>query len=102
MMDVVGQASVAQLRAQCADYVKSHSSDFLPFSTDPKTGELFTEGKIERAAMKGALLYIAGAKFDICLLFSDQFAQYCSDIEITAAWGGQLEVSLLSIKFTLC
>lgn len=97
------QTSVSKLRAQCADYVRSHSTDFLPFTTDPKTGELFTEGMSEIATLasfKSVVIesyapYSRGQKY--LFLLSDQFAQYCSDIEGTAAWGGQLEVSVFSV-----
>ena len=36
---------MAKLRAQCAGYVRAHEDDFLPFLTDPKTGDLFTNGE---------------------------------------------------------
>ena len=39
------QSSVVKLRAQCAGYVRAHEDDFLPFLTDPKTGDLFTNGE---------------------------------------------------------
>lgn len=39
-------------------------------------------------------------KVCVCVYwFPDEFDKYCSDVEHTAAWGGQLEVSCL--KFLL-
>ena len=35
----------------------------------------------------------------LLLISPDEFAHYCSDIENTAAWGGQLEVSVI---YSLC
>ena len=86
---------MAKLRAQCAEYVRSHSDDFLPFSTDPKTGDLFTNGEERKRQLMMCILYrqLSG----LLLVFIDEFAQYCSDIENTVAWGGQLEVSVLNI-----
>lgn len=63
------KAEVPELRAQCADYIRSHSSEFLPYMTDPNTGDPYT---------------------------ADRFAQYCTEIETTAAWGGLLEIRALS------
>lgn len=57
------------LRAQTAQYMRSHADDFLPFLTDPNTGDMYT---------------------------ADEFEKYCNDVADTAAWGGQLELKALS------
>uniref|UniRef100_A0A8B9K4N5 ubiquitinyl hydrolase 1 n=1 Tax=Astyanax mexicanus TaxID=7994 RepID=A0A8B9K4N5_ASTMX len=61
---------IQELRAQTAQYMRSHSGDFLPFLTNPNTGDMYTE---------------------------EEFEKYCSDVAETAAWGGQLEVSITPI-----
>ncbi|TKC46413.1 hypothetical protein EI555_003695 [Monodon monoceros] len=61
--------TVAALRCQTADYMQSHMEDFLPFLTNPSTGDMYT---------------------------SEEFGKYCDDIINTAAWGGQLELRALS------
>ncbi|KAL8181934.1 UNVERIFIED_CONTAM: OTU domain-containing protein 6B [Gekko kuhli] len=61
--------TVATLRAQTAEYMRSHVDDFLPFLTNPSTGDLYNH---------------------------DEFEKYCCDIANTAAWGGQLELRALS------
>lgn len=33
------------LRAQTANYMRCHADDFLPFLTNPNTGDMFTAGK---------------------------------------------------------
>ena len=38
------QSSVSELRSQCADYIRSHADGFLPYLTDPDTGDQFSEG----------------------------------------------------------
>ncbi|XP_036914604.1 deubiquitinase OTUD6B isoform X2 [Sturnira hondurensis] len=63
-----GQGSpltVAALRSQTAEYLQSHMDDFLPFLTNPNTGDMYTP---------------------------EEFGKYCDDIVNTAAWGGQLEI----------
>lgn len=57
------------LRAQTANYMRCHADDFLPFLTNPNTGDMFT---------------------------ADEFQKYCSDVEDTAVWGGQLELRALT------
>ncbi|XP_068839563.1 deubiquitinase OTUD6B isoform X1 [Capricornis sumatraensis] len=64
-----GVLTVAALRCQTADYMQSHVEDFLPFLTNPNTGEMYTP---------------------------EEFGKYCDDIVNTAAWGGQLELRALS------
>uniref|UniRef100_A0A8C2CJZ3 ubiquitinyl hydrolase 1 n=1 Tax=Cyprinus carpio TaxID=7962 RepID=A0A8C2CJZ3_CYPCA len=61
--------SLTELRAQTAQYMRSHADDFLPFLTDPSSGDMYT---------------------------ADEFEKYCSDVADTAAWGGQLELKALS------
>lgn len=58
-----------ELRAQTAQYMRSHADDFLPFLTDPNSGDMYT---------------------------ADEFEKYCNDVADTAAWGGQLELKALS------
>uniref|UniRef100_A0A3B4C5V1 ubiquitinyl hydrolase 1 n=1 Tax=Pygocentrus nattereri TaxID=42514 RepID=A0A3B4C5V1_PYGNA len=60
---------IKELRAQTAQYMRSHSDDFLPFLTNPNTGDMYT---------------------------ADEFEKYCSDVAETAAWGGQLELRALT------
>ncbi|XP_012868003.1 PREDICTED: OTU domain-containing protein 6B isoform X3 [Dipodomys ordii] len=61
--------TVAKLRSQTAEYMQSHRDDFLPFLTNPNTGDMYTP---------------------------EEFGKYCDDIVNTAAWGGQLELRALS------
>lgn len=58
-----------ELRARTAQYMRSHADDFLPFLTDPNTGDMYN---------------------------ADDFEKYCNDVADTAAWGGQLELKALS------
>ncbi|XP_048638735.1 deubiquitinase OTUD6B isoform X3 [Marmota marmota marmota] len=61
--------TVAALRSQTAEYMQSHVEDFLPFLTNPNSGNMYTP---------------------------EEFEKYCDDIVNTAAWGGQLELRALS------
>ncbi|XP_072459702.1 deubiquitinase OTUD6B isoform X2 [Notamacropus eugenii] len=61
--------TVAILRSQTAEYMQNHVEDFLPFLTNPNTGDIYTP---------------------------EEFGKYCDDIVNTAAWGGQLELRALS------
>ncbi|XP_054513374.1 deubiquitinase OTUD6B isoform X2 [Pan troglodytes] len=61
--------TVVALRSQTAEYMQSHVEDFLPFLTNPNTGDMYTP---------------------------EEFQKYCEDIVNTAAWGGQLELRALS------
>ncbi|XP_053102048.1 deubiquitinase OTUD6B isoform X2 [Hemicordylus capensis] len=61
--------TVATLRSQTSEYIRSHTDDFLPFLTNPNTGDLYSQ---------------------------EEFEKYCYDIANTAAWGGQLELRALS------
>ncbi|MGH0185502.1 UNVERIFIED_CONTAM: hypothetical protein FKN15_030697 [Acipenser sinensis] len=69
LTDRDGSLSLLELRAQAAEYMRSHADDFLPFLTNPSTGDMYTP---------------------------DEFEKYCSDVAETAAWGGQLELRALS------
>ncbi|XP_036371746.1 deubiquitinase OTUD6B [Megalops cyprinoides] len=65
-----GQAlGLVQLRALTAQQMRSNADDFLPFLTNPNTGDIYT---------------------------ADEFEKYCRDVESTAAWGGQLELRALT------
>uniref|UniRef100_A0A3Q3XA53 ubiquitinyl hydrolase 1 n=1 Tax=Mola mola TaxID=94237 RepID=A0A3Q3XA53_MOLML len=61
--------SVKELRSRTAEHMRSHADDFLPFLINPNTGDMYT---------------------------TDEFEKYCSDMEHTAAWGGQLELRALT------
>lgn len=61
--------SVKELRSRTAEHMRGHVDDFLPFLTNPNTGDMFT---------------------------TDEFEKYCSEVEHTAAWGGQLELRALT------
>uniref|UniRef100_A0A8C4M1M5 ubiquitinyl hydrolase 1 n=1 Tax=Equus asinus TaxID=9793 RepID=A0A8C4M1M5_EQUAS len=71
--------TVAALRSQTAGYMQSHVEDFLPFLTNPNTGDMYTP---------------------------EEFGKYCDDIVNTTAWGGQLEVvvkiELIHVKCLQC
>ncbi|KAM8767800.1 deubiquitinase OTUD6B [Acanthopagrus schlegelii] len=64
-----GSKSVKELRSRTAEHMRNHADDFLPFLTNPSTGDMYT---------------------------TDEFEKYCSDVEHTAAWGGQLELRALT------
>ncbi|KAM4630795.1 deubiquitinase OTUD6B [Polymixia lowei] len=61
--------SLKELRSRTAEHMRSHADDFLPFLTNPNTGDMYT---------------------------TDEFEKYCNDVEHTAAWGGQLELRALT------
>ncbi|KAG7237817.1 hypothetical protein INR49_031830 [Caranx melampygus] len=61
--------SMKELRSRTADHMRNHADDFLPFLTNPNTGDMYT---------------------------TDEFEKYCSEVEHTAAWGGQLELQALT------
>lgn len=61
--------NVKELRCRTAEHMRSHTEDFLPFLTNPSTGDLYT---------------------------TEEFEKYCNDVEHTAAWGGQLELRALT------
>ncbi|XP_072303572.1 deubiquitinase OTUD6B isoform X2 [Eucyclogobius newberryi] len=64
-----GATNVKELRCRTAEHMRSNMDDFMPFLTNPNTGDLFT---------------------------TDEFEKYCSDVEHTSAWGGQLELRALT------
>lgn len=61
--------TVAGLRSKAGQYLRDNVDDFAPFITDPKTGDMLT---------------------------SEQYNEYCSQVEHTPAWGGQPELRALS------
>lgn len=65
----IRQTTVEELRRETADYMSSHVDDFIPFLTDPNSGEVMTR---------------------------DQYDKYCSDVANTPAWGGHVEIQALS------
>uniref|UniRef100_A0A5F4W199 ubiquitinyl hydrolase 1 n=1 Tax=Callithrix jacchus TaxID=9483 RepID=A0A5F4W199_CALJA len=67
--------TVVALRSQTAEYMQSHVDDFLPFLTNPNTGDMYTP---------------------------EEFQKYCYDIVNTAAWGGQLEFQDLKLREFYC
>ncbi|KAF3789354.1 OTU domain-containing protein 6B [Nymphaea thermarum] len=61
-----------ELRAMAAAYMREHATEFLPF--------FLSENKLETSSEDSP---------------SENFEKYCSEVESTAAWGGQLELSAL-------
>ncbi|MGH0142120.1 UNVERIFIED_CONTAM: hypothetical protein FKN15_029173 [Acipenser sinensis] len=45
LTDRDGSLSLLELRAQAAEYMRSHADDFLPFLTNPSTGDMYTPGQ---------------------------------------------------------
>lgn len=68
------EVSVEELRKNVANYIREHKDDFIPFMSNPDTFEMLTD---------------------------DEFEEYCSKIENTKVWGGQLEIRALS-NFLKC
>ena len=64
-----GGADVRKLRQDCVEKIKSQKLDYLPFLTNPKTGEMLTDL---------------------------EFDEYCSNMANTNAWGGQIELRAIS------
>lgn len=62
-----------ELRKMVAAYMRGHSSDFLPFFLS----ENMVEGESESS-------------------LTERFDNYCNEVELTAAWGGQLELGALT------
>uniref|UniRef100_A0A3P9LGU6 ubiquitinyl hydrolase 1 n=1 Tax=Oryzias latipes TaxID=8090 RepID=A0A3P9LGU6_ORYLA len=58
-----------ELRSRTAEHMRNNPENFLPFLSNPTTGDTFT---------------------------TDEFEKYCSEVEHTAAWGGQLELRALT------
>lgn len=61
--------TVESLRGRAANYMRKHVDEFLPFFSDPETGDVYTR---------------------------DDFFNYCDNIVHNASWGGQLELRALS------
>lgn len=66
---LVFSATVESLRSRTAEYMRKHIDDFLPFFSDPETGDAYSRNR---------------------------FFRYCDDIVCSASWGGQLELRALS------
>jgi len=58
-----------ELRQKTADYMRTNEADFLPFTSNTKTGDM---------------------------LSTEEYGKYCDDIENTTTWGGQLEIRAIS------
>lgn len=76
------QASYATCRKAAANYIYTHSEDFLPFLPS-EIGE-----------------DAAGAT-DPGLMTREQFERYCATMRDTAAWGGEPEILALSRAFNV-
>lgn len=63
-----------ELRKMVADYMRKHTSDFLPFFLSENT----TDGDPNESDV------------------DTRFENYCREVESTAAWGGQLELGALT------
>ncbi|KAF8785660.1 Deubiquitinase OTUD6B like protein [Argiope bruennichi] len=61
--------TVESLRELTSKYLLSHKEEYLPFLTDPDTGDILSD---------------------------EQYVKYCEDIRNTTAWGGQIEIQALS------
>ncbi|XP_059013694.1 OTU domain-containing protein 6A [Mustela lutreola] len=66
---LVFSVTVESLRKRTADYMRKHVDDFLPFFSDPDTGNAYS---------------------------LEDFLSYCDDIVRSPSWGGQLELRALS------
>ena len=66
--------SVKDLREAVAKVLRSNSDDFLPYLTDPKTGDMLDEAGFEK---------------------------YVKEMETTKTWGGQVELKALAIFLKL-
>lgn len=62
-----------ELRVMAATYMREHASDFLPFFLSDKDIEA-----------------------DSDMSFLEKFESYCTEVETTAVWGGQLELGALT------
>ena len=89
------QLSIQELRKQCATYIRTHPDQFLPFLTDPETGDPFTEGHhCHCCHCCHHHITLVNTTTVNCCGPTDQFQQYCDDIQNTSTWGGQLEVTI--------
>ncbi|XP_077001504.1 OTU domain-containing protein 6A [Tamandua tetradactyla] len=66
---LVFSVTVESLRSRTSEYMQKHIDDFLPFFSNPETGDAYSR---------------------------DDFMAYCYDIVHSASWGGQLELRALS------
>ncbi|XP_007119657.1 OTU domain-containing protein 6A [Physeter macrocephalus] len=66
---LVFSVTVESLRRRTAEYMRKHVDDFLPFFSNPETGDASSR---------------------------DDFLSYCDDIVLSASWGSQLELRALS------
>lgn len=63
------QGSLSDLRSRTAEFMRSHRDDFLPFTSNPNTGDMLNQ---------------------------EEYDVYCDDIQQTNAWGGHLELRAIS------
>ncbi|XP_065292880.1 deubiquitinase OTUD6B-like isoform X2 [Dermacentor albipictus] len=61
--------SMSELRQETANYMLSHTEEFLPFLTSRKNGDMMT---------------------------AEEYEDYCLEVSSTTAWGGQVELKALS------
>lgn len=61
--------SLHDLRTKTADYLRENMNDFLPFLSSPDSDDLLTP---------------------------DEYEKYCNDVAETSAWGGAVELQVLS------
>nr|XP_020725351.1 OTU domain-containing protein 6A-like [Odocoileus virginianus texanus] len=66
---LVFSVTVESLRSRTAKYMRKHIDDFLPFFSDPETGDAYSRNR---------------------------FFRCCDNIVCSASWGGQLELRALS------
>ena len=59
------------LRSQCADYIKQHHMELMPFLLDLETGDTLSDGEHHLG-----LLYIMDNKFRQQLLYTYKFSMY--------------------------
>lgn len=63
------EVGLSDIRKQISQYMLKHQDDFLPFTSNPTTGDMLNE---------------------------DEYSKYCNDIQTTNAWGGHLELRAIS------
>lgn len=68
------KTTVAEVRTTCANHIRFHKEDFLPYMADPSTGNQMS---------------------------TDQFEEYCYEIESSAVWGGLLELRAISNMYNV-
>ena len=67
--DTLGEDRVSKLRKHTAKQIRQEKSEYQPFLTNPKTGEMLTDA---------------------------EFEEYCNKMAETKAWGGQIELRAIS------